>query len=48
MNIALVQSPTVLVCMEANPNLCHRSRLADALELITGFPIIHMRANDDR
>jgi uncharacterized protein (DUF488 family) len=38
----LKEGPGVLVCMEAEPNLCHRSRLADALKPLTGYPVIHL------
>jgi uncharacterized protein (DUF488 family) len=38
----LKNGPGVLVCMEAEPSLCHRSRLADALEPLTGYPVIHL------
>lgn len=34
---------SVLVCMEAEPKCCHRSRLANPVSKITGLPIIHLR-----
>ena len=33
---------TALVCMEAAPADCHRSRLADALAEATGLPVCHL------
>jgi uncharacterized protein (DUF488 family) len=36
--------PSVLVCMEADPACCHRSRLAQAISDLTGLPIVHLRA----
>lgn len=38
----LEDGPGVLVCMEAEPYLCHRSRLAEALRPLTGYSIIHL------
>ncbi len=35
--------PSVLVCMEAEPSCCHRSRLANPISELTGLPIIHLR-----
>jgi hypothetical protein len=32
----------VLVCMESEPNDCHRSRLAKPLADLTGLPIKHL------
>ena len=41
--LALVQEkPTALLCLEADPNLCHRGRLAQALARISGLPIQHL------
>lgn len=34
--------PTALMCMEADPSQCHRSRLADAIAVIVGLPVIHL------
>jgi uncharacterized protein (DUF488 family) len=31
--------PTVLVCVEADPDRCHRSRLARRAAAITGLPV---------
>jgi uncharacterized protein (DUF488 family) len=31
----------VLMCFEAHPAECHRSRLAEKLSEMTGFPIVH-------
>ena len=38
------EKPSVLVCMEAEPECCHRSRLAKPVADLTGLPIIHLRA----
>jgi|CXWL01.1.fsa_nt_gi uncharacterized protein (DUF488 family) len=38
----LVTRPSVLVCMEADPECCHRSHLATALAKLTGLPIKHL------
>jgi hypothetical protein len=35
--------PTALLCMESDPQLCHRSELARIMSLISGLPIIHIR-----
>lgn len=37
------ERPSVLVCMEAEPSCCHRSRLANPVSELTGLPIIHLR-----
>lgn len=34
--------PSVLVCMEANPEFCHRTHLATVLAKLTGLPIKHL------
>jgi uncharacterized protein (DUF488 family) len=36
------ERPSALMCMEAQPCQCHRSRLADAVAKITGLPIRHL------
>ncbi len=36
------EAPSALICMEANPDHCHRSRLADKIHDITALPIIHL------
>lgn len=36
--------PSVLVCMERNPVMCHRSRLANRISTMTGLPIVHLQA----
>tara|TARA_R110002049_G_scaffold309268_1_gene519583 strand:- start:113925 stop:114782 length:858 start_codon:yes stop_codon:yes gene_type:complete len=38
------ERPSVLVCMEAAPECCHRSRLATAVSKITKLHIEHLRA----
>lgn len=36
------ESPSVLVCMEANPDCCHRARLAEPVSRAAGLPIVHL------
>ncbi len=38
----LREKPSVLVCMEAQPCQCHRSRLAEVVAKVTGLPIRHL------
>lgn len=38
----VVEKPSVLVCMEANPCCCHRSRLANEVSRRTELPIVHL------
>lgn len=38
----VVEKPSVLVCMEAEPRSCHRSRLANDVARRTGLPIVHL------
>lgn len=38
----IVESPSVLVCMEADPCFCHRSRLASEVAERTGLPVVHL------
>lgn len=38
------ERPSVLVCMEADPCMCHRTRLAASVRERTGLPIVHLRA----
>ncbi|MGC8713538.1 MAG: DUF488 domain-containing protein, partial [Leptodesmis sp.] len=41
--IGFLQSePSVLVCMEANPNCCHRNVLAQHLATLIDMPIKHL------
>lgn len=35
--------PSVLVCLEADPQMCHRSRLAVALSNASNLPVVHLR-----
>lgn len=37
------ERPSVLVCMEAEPACCHRSRLANPVAKLTDLPIVHLR-----
>lgn len=39
----VTELPSVLVCMESEPNCCHRSRLAAAVSKSTKLPIKHLR-----
>lgn len=41
---SMTQLPSVLVCQEAEPTCCHRSRLAGRVSNITGLPIVDLRA----
>jgi uncharacterized protein (DUF488 family) len=41
---AVAETPSVLVCMEARPCECHRSRLAERLAVRTGLRIIHLQS----
>ncbi|MHC5055200.1 MAG: DUF488 domain-containing protein [Planctomycetota bacterium] len=38
------EEPSVLVCSEADPSRCHRSRLAEAASRLTGLPVRHLGA----
>ena len=38
------ERPSVLVCMEADPCDCHRSRLAVPVSRLIGLPVVHLRA----
>ncbi len=40
----VAERPSVLVCMEADPACCHRSRLANRIARITDLPISHLRS----
>lgn len=43
----LVQTkPSVLVCMESNPQMCHRSRLASIISEKTRLPIRHLEPSE--
>lgn len=42
----IVEKPSVLVCMEADPCFCHRSRLAAAVAKITGLPVVHLGSQE--
>lgn len=39
----LSERPSALMCMEADPALCHRSRLADTIATMTHLPVRHIR-----
>jgi hypothetical protein len=36
-------TPSVLLCMEADPLSCHRSRLAAAAASLSGLPVVHLK-----
>lgn len=38
----VLKAPSVLVCMEADPCMCHRSRLAYSISHKTELPIVHL------
>ena len=42
----IAEKPSVLVCMEAEPCQCHRSRLAESVRDLTGLPVIHLGHSD--
>lgn len=42
----IVEKPGVLLCMEADPAMCHRTRLAAAVSSRTGLPIQDMRGSE--
>ena len=39
----VVEKPTTLMCMEADPDMCHRTRLANSISAITHLPIHHIQ-----
>lgn len=41
----VVEKPSVLVCMEAEPCCCHRSHLAEKVAALTELPVVHLRPN---
>ena len=38
------ERPSVLMCLESDPNRCHRSILASVVAKISGLPVRHLRA----
>jgi len=38
----VTEKPSALVCMEAEPTMCHRSSLANAVSRIAGLPVRHL------
>lgn len=42
----MLEKPAALMCMEANPAMCHRSRLAKAVSRATGLPVHHIGGRD--
>ncbi len=43
----VIEEPSVLVCMEADPCMCHRSRLALKVSERIGLPVVHLEPADD-
>jgi len=41
----VTEVPAALMCMEADPHLCHRSRVADAVSGLTHLAVRHLRGN---
>lgn len=41
------ERPCVLVCLESDPNRCHRSILAKVVAKISGLPVRHLKAAGD-
>ena len=41
------ERPSVLVCMESDPLMCHRSRLAQRISRDVELPVIHLEAADE-
>lgn len=39
----VIKSPTVLLCMEKDVNICHRGRLAERVSKLTGLPVCHLK-----
>jgi uncharacterized protein (DUF488 family) len=37
------ERPSALLCLEAEPSCCHRSRLANSVSGLTGLPVVHLR-----
>ena len=44
---AIRNKPCALMCMETDPSLCHRSRVATAVSELTALPIVHLRGEMD-
>jgi uncharacterized protein (DUF488 family) len=40
------KTPTCLLCYEANPGICHRSRVADMLAARHGFDVQHLSIDE--
>jgi hypothetical protein len=45
-NATMESEPSVLMCMEAEVNHCHRSRIAASLQEKSNLPIVHFRKED--
>lgn len=45
--MALVKSkPSAVMCMEADPACCHRTRLADHIGKLTGLPVVELSSDE--
>jgi len=42
----IAEKPSVLLCMEADPAMCHRTRLAAVVSLQTGLPVQDIRGTE--
>jgi len=42
----ILEKPSVLLCMESNPSLCHRTRLAKKLSRYLNLDIYHINQNE--
>jgi uncharacterized protein (DUF488 family) len=40
------RQPSVLLCYEADPDFCHRGRLAEALSSLSGLPVVHLNGRE--
>jgi len=38
----LLAKSSVILCMERDPGMCHRGRLAPRLSQLSGLPIVHL------
>lgn len=42
----VADKPSALLCMEANPAMCHRTRLAAVVSSATGLPVVDIRGTE--
>ena len=43
----MTEEPAVLMCTEADPAMCHRSRVARAVARVTALPVRHLGGHDE-